>query len=166
MLFLFICLFSVIFSVLSFAPWVPVRGRDLKRIFSLAELGPGKIFYDLGCGDGKTVFYAAKNFKAKAIGIEFSLPFYLFCRVKNLFYNPGLARFKYKNLYHENLAEADVVYLFGMPHTVNNKFRKKLETEMKPGTKIISYAFAFPDWPPKTVDKPTEKDLPIYLYEI
>lgn len=165
-LFIAICLFSLVFSVLSFAPWVPIRGRDLKRIFSLANLRPGQVFYDLGCGDGKTVFYAAENFKAEAIGVEFSLPLYLFCRLKNLFYNSGLSRFKFKNLYRENLSRADVVYFFGMPHTVNDRFRQKLKTELKPGTKIISYSFSFPDWPPAAVDKPGEKDLPVYLYVI
>lgn len=162
--FLFICLFSLVFSVLSFAPWVPARSRDLKRIFALARLKPGQIFYDLGCGDGKTIFYAAKNFQAQAIGLEISLLLYLFCRLKNLFY--GWALFKFKNLYNENLSKADVVYFFGMPGKVNLKFKKKLLSELKPGAKVISYAFGFPDWRPETVDKPSEKDLPIYLYEI
>src|SRR3989338_11069432 len=95
LLFIIVCGFSIIFSVLSFAPWVPARGRDLKRIFKLAALKPGQIFYDLGCGDGKAVFYAAKNFRVRAIGVEFSFPLYLLCRLKNVFCGSGLARFRF-----------------------------------------------------------------------
>ncbi|MFH1582800.1 MAG: class I SAM-dependent methyltransferase, partial [Candidatus Falkowbacteria bacterium] len=74
LLFVIICGFSLIFSVLSFAPWVPSRSRDLKRTFKLADLRPGQIFYDLGCGNGKVAIYAANNFKVKAVGLEISLP--------------------------------------------------------------------------------------------
>ena len=155
---------NIIFSVLSFAPWVPARGRDLKRIFKLAALKPGQIFYDLGCGDGKAVFYAAKNFRVRAIGVEFSFPLYLLCRLKNVFCGSGLARFRFKNLYDENLSAADAVYFFGIPYRINEAFKQKLKREMKPGAKIISYSFAFPDWLPAVTDRPNDKDLPIYLY--
>jgi len=164
--FIAICLFSLVFCVLSFAPWVPTRGRDLKRIFELAGLKSGQLFYDLGCGGGQTVFYAARNFKARAIGVEFSLPLFLICCLKNLFYGHGLASFKFKNLYNENLAAADAVYFFGMPYRVNEAFKHKLKAEMKPGAKIISYSFAFPGWTPAAVSKPSDKDLAVYLYVV
>ena len=166
LLFIFICGFSLIFSVLSFAPWVPSRGRDLKRIFKLADLKPGQIFYDLGCGSGQVVIYAANNFKAKAIGLEISLPFYLICRLRQALNKQSDIEFKFKNLYKENLALADAVYFFGIPHALNKKFCLKLKQELKPGTKIISYSFKLHDWAPKIIDKPSEKNLPIYLYEM
>ena len=166
LLFIMVCGFSLIFSVLSFAPWVPSRSRDLKRIFKLADLKPGQVFYDLGCGNGKMVIYAANNFKVKAIGLEISLPFYLICKLRQALNKPSNIEFKFKNLYKENLAVADVIYFFGMPHVLNEKFCLKLKQELKPGTKIISYSFKLYDWRPKIIDKPSEKDLPVYLYEV
>ena len=166
LLFIIACGFSLIFSVLSFAPWVPSRGRDLKRIFKLADLRPGQIFYDLGCGNGRVVIYAADNFEAKAIGLEISLPFYLICKLRQVLNKQSNIEFKFKNLYKENLAAADVVYFFGMPHTLNEKFYLKLKQELRPGTKIISYSFKLYNLEPKIIDKPSKKDLPIYLYEI
>jgi len=166
LLFILIFGFNLIFSILSFAPWVPSRRRDFKRIFKLADLKPGQIFYDLGCGDGRVVIYAANNYKVKAIGLEISLAFYLICKLRQILNKQGNIEFRLKNLHKENLSSADVVYFFGMPHVLNEKFCLKLKTELKPGTKIISYSFKLYDWEPKIIDKPSEKDLPIYLYEI
>jgi cyclopropane fatty-acyl-phospholipid synthase-like methyltransferase len=166
LLFIIVCGFSLIFSVLSFAPWVPSRGRDLERIFKLADLRPGQTFYDLGCGDGKVVIYAANNYKVKAIGLEISLPLYLVCKLRQALNKQSNIEFKFKNLYKENLSSADAVYFFGMPHVLNEKFCSKLKRELKPGAKVVSYSFKLHDWQPKITDKPSEKDLPIYLYEM
>lgn len=166
LLFIIICGFSLIFSVLSFAPWVPSRGRDLKRIFKLADLKPGQVFYDLGCGNGRLVIYAANNYKVKAVGLEISLPFYLICRLRQFFNRSAWLEFKFKNLYKENLSPADVIYFFGMPYVLNEKFCRKLKEELRPGTKIISYSFKLHDWQPKIIDKPSANDLPVYLYEV
>lgn len=166
LLFIIVCGFSLIFSVLSFAPWVPSRGRDLDRIFKLADLKPGQIFYDLGCGDGKVALYAANNYKVKAIGLEISLPLYLVCKLRQVLNKSSNLKFKFKNLYKENLAAADAIYFFGMPYVLNEKFCQKLKRELKPGTKIISYSFKLPGWRPKIIDKPSEKDLSVYLYVV
>lgn len=166
LLFILISGSNLIFSVLSFAPWVPSRGRDFKRIFKLADLKPGQIFYDLGCGDGRVVVYAANNYKVKAVGLEISLPLYLICKLRRALNKQSNIEFKFKNLYKENLASADVVYFFGLPRVLNEKFCLKLKQELRPGTKIISYSFKLFGWEPKIIDKPSEKDLPVYLYII
>jgi cyclopropane fatty-acyl-phospholipid synthase-like methyltransferase len=36
----------------------------------LADLKPGEVFFDLGAGDGRTVIMAAKEFGARAVGVE------------------------------------------------------------------------------------------------
>ncbi len=69
----------------SFAPFVPCRKKELPRIFEVINLKDGEIFYDLGCGDGRVVFYAARNFPVKAIGIELSL-FFFFIVGLNIFF--------------------------------------------------------------------------------
>lgn len=165
LIFLLFCCFNIVFSVLSFAPWLPSRRRDLARIFKLADLKEGQIFYDLGCGDGRIVIYAALNYKVKAIGLEISLPFYLICRLKQALKKNDNIKFKLKNLFKENLSGADVVYFFGIPDTINKKLVGKLKQELRPGTKIISYSFKLNNWVPKAIDKPAKNDIPIYLYE-
>ncbi len=161
----FIFCLSFMLATLSFAPWVPSRRRDLERIFSLVELKPGQIFYELGCGDGRVTIYAARHFPAEAIGLEFSLPMYLLCKIKQIFFYRKNLHIKFKNLYYENLSKADVIYFFAIPRTLNQKFLNKLKKELKRGAKVISYSFRIDGLTPVLVSKPSDKDLPIYLYE-
>lgn len=150
---------------LSFAPWVPARQKDLTRIFKLADLQSGQIFYDLGSGDGRTVFYAADKFGVQAVGLEISLPMYLICLIKKIWCKNKLVKFKFKNLFKENLSGADVIYFFGVPDSIKNKLQEKLKKEVRPGAKIISYAFPLPDWTPVEINKPNPNDITIYLYQ-
>lgn len=148
----------------SFAPWVPTWQVDVDRALRLAQLKPGEVFYDLGCGDGKAVFAAAK-LGAKATGIEIAWPLYLFCLVKKVVQHQPLVKFKLGNLFNLDVSDADVVYIFGMPRTIQQKLRDKLERELKPGARVLSYAFPIHGWEPITRDKPTPKQLSIYLYK-
>ncbi|MBI2411377.1 MAG: SAM-dependent methyltransferase [Candidatus Kerfeldbacteria bacterium] len=165
--------FLIIFSVflltpflaaISLAPWVPMRSRDLKRVFELARLQPREVFYDLGCGNGKTVVYAARHFRAKATGIELALPLYIICLLHQLLNWRFDIHFRWGNLFRHNISDANVVYIFGMPNSLAKKLKQKLLAELKPGTRVITYTFPIAGLTPSSVDKPTEKDLPIYLY--
>jgi len=149
----------------SFAPWVPTWNKDLTRIFDLAELKQGQIFYDLGCGNGKVVVYANKNFKVKAIGLEIAIPLYLICKIRQIFNWNKHLEFKYKNLFSEDLTKADVVFIFGTPKTINLKLKDKLEKELKKGAKVISYVFDINDWQPSKISKEKNDQIPIYLYQ-
>lgn len=164
---IFILLLSTAYAAYSLAPWVPTRKKDLTRICELAELKAGEKFYDLGCGEGRVVFYTAKNFKTNSIGIELSLPFYLICQIQLLFRKNPNIKFLFKNLYNQNLADADVVFMFAASSEhISEKLKTKLKKELKPSTRIISYVFPITNWQPAKINKPTDKDLSIYLYKI
>lgn len=149
----------------SFAPWVPIWSKDLPRVFALAQLKPGEVFYDLGCGNGKTVFYAAEQQAANAIGVELSFPLWLTCRLRQAWRRTPYVTFKLGNLFRQNLSSADVIYVFGMPEKLQHKLRAKLERELKPGSRVVSYTFPITGWQPTKVDKPSPKDISIYLYQ-
>jgi hypothetical protein len=34
------------------APWVPMSVRKVRKMLTMAEVGPDDLVYDLGCGDG------------------------------------------------------------------------------------------------------------------
>src|SRR4029450_9746789 len=46
----------------------PVEGVD--KMFELADVRPGGIVYDLGCGDGRIPVMAAKKFGSRAWGFD------------------------------------------------------------------------------------------------
>jgi len=164
LLFIVFCLLSMGIAGLSLAPWVPTWRKDFPRVFKLAALKPGEVFYDLGCGNGKLVLYAAKNFKVKSIGLEIAIPLFLICKLRQFFRWDKNLNFKFKNFYNENLNCADVVYVFGRPETLKDKFKQKLKKELKPGSRVISYAFPIIGWLPKEISKPAPNDIEIYLY--
>ena len=149
----------------SFAPWLPSKRGDLKRIFKLANLKSGEVFYDLGCGDGRIVFYAHRNFQVKSIGIEIALPLFLVCKIRQIFYPGKDIVFKYKNLFKQDLSDADLVYVFSLPKVLEKKLKQKLEKELKSGARVISYCFFIKGLKPKIVDRPEQKVNPIYLYQ-
>ncbi|MEW5940837.1 MAG: hypothetical protein AB1750_14300, partial [Chloroflexota bacterium] len=51
-------------------PSVPTRPDRIRAALRLADLRPGEAFFDLGAGDGRTLVIAAREFGAKATGIE------------------------------------------------------------------------------------------------
>jgi len=51
-------------------PFVPTPEKVIREMLKLAGVKPGETIYDLGCGDGRILIIAAKEFGAKAVGIE------------------------------------------------------------------------------------------------
>ncbi len=163
--FFLFCAITLFWATLSLAPWVPSRKRDLKRIFKIADLKPNDTFYDLGCGNGRIIFYANRNFQVKSIGIELALPLFLICKIRQIFHSNENIIFKYKSLFKEDMSKADVIYVFALPKSLEKKLKQKLERELKPGARVISYCFSIKGLKPKIIDKPDQKANSIYLYQ-
>lgn len=161
MLLLLVVLAATLYT-LKFAPWVPARKYDLRRILKIADVKPGEKFYDLGCGDGRLV-RAAAGHGAEAVGIELSPPLYLWCKMHGLLRPVQGASYLLRNFFDVDLTDADIVYLFGTGNTLGEKITRKLEKELRPGTRIISYVFPIEGWTSEKTDKP-ENRLPVYLY--
>ncbi|MFA6410235.1 MAG: hypothetical protein WCW26_01510 [Candidatus Buchananbacteria bacterium] len=161
---IFLILGTLALAGFSAAPWVPLWKKDIRRMLKLAEVKPGEIVYDLGAGDGRIIIIAASEFGALATGFEFAfLPYFLaWVKIKLL----GLskkAKLKYGSFFTQDLSQADVICTF-LSTQAMERLSPKFKKELKPGCRIVSYAFSLPGFEPKVVDKP-EKMATVYVYQ-
>jgi SAM-dependent methyltransferase len=154
-------------------PYVPTTEQAVQAMLKLAGVKKTDVVYDLGCGDGRIVIAAAKNYGARAVGIDIN-PVRI-AEAKENARKAGvekLVRFEEKDLFQADIHEATVVTLFLLP-TVNMKLRPKLLQDLKPGTRVVSNTFDMGDWKPDKeatvggvddVEAPLSRDL--YLWVI
>lgn len=128
--------------------YVPTPHDVVKRMLTLAKVGPDDIHYDLGSGDGRIVIAAVKDFKAKkGVGIDLDPQ-----RIKEARDNLAKAgvgdrvTFLNRNIFETDFSEASVVSLY-LLSALNLKLRPTI-LNMKPGTRIVTQSFAMDDWEP------------------
>lgn len=141
-------------------PWQPTDMRRVRRMLAMSGLQPGEVVYDLGCGDGRILICAAREFGAQAVGIELNPWLFVvaWLRVFFLGLRPKV-RVIFGNIFNVDLSRADVVTLFLFEH-VNEALKAKLLRELKEGARIVSYVWTFQGWTPKEVDR----NLRLFLY--
>ena len=147
------------------ALWQPTDPVTVRRILCLAQVQPDEQVLDLGCGDGRIVVAAAREFGAQALGIEIDPFRVLYARLWAFF--AGVQRqvqIVRANMYTRDLSTADVVILF-LSATSNFKLQTKLKRELKPGARVISYYHPMWGWTPDETGEARD-GYPIYLYRM
>ena len=127
-------------------PFVPTTDEAVQAMLKLADVKKNDVLYDLGCGDGRIVIAAARDFGARAVGIDIN-PVRI-AEAKENARKAGvekLVRFEENDLFQADIHEATVVSLFLLSH-INLKLRPKLLQDLKPGTRIVSNTFDMGDW--------------------
>lgn len=148
------------------APFVPTRQRDVERMLRLSELQPGELVYDLGAGDGRYVVTAAKRYQARAVGFEISLLPYVIGRLRIWLAGQGkLAFMRLQDFFHQDLSAANVIVCFLTPGAMA-RLSPKFKRELRPGTRIVSYAFPLKDWTAVLKDKPNPGTMAVHVYRV
>lgn len=115
-------------------------------MLELAEINEDDIVYDLGSGDGRILIAAARVYGAKAVGIEADPSRFIYSWLNILVSGQvKRARVRFGNLFKKNISDATIVTLFLFGPT-NNRLKDKLLSELKPGTRIVSYIWTFEGW--------------------
>ncbi|MCC6611228.1 MAG: class I SAM-dependent methyltransferase [Burkholderiales bacterium] len=133
--------------------FVPSEPEVVEAMLKLAGVKPGDVVYDLGCGDGRIVITAARQYGATGVGIDIDPE-----RIAEAKENAKKARvgdkvkFRQGDVFEADFHDATVVTLF-LRTDYNRKLRPRLLAQLKPGTRIVSHEHDFAeDWPPeKTV---------------
>jgi precorrin-6B methylase 2 len=160
---LFVVYGTLFLTIFTQAPYVPTRKRELDRLIRLANFRPGDRVVDLGSGDGRIVLAAARA-GADAIGVERQPVLVWISRWRAR--RQGLsarAIFRTGNMFDEDIREADVVFCYLLPGTMQ-KLKEKFEHELKPGARVISNAFKMQGWTPTTEDR-DGLTAPIFAYQ-
>lgn len=144
------------------AGWSPTPMEKVKKMLEMAEVAENDLVYDLGCGDGRIIATAAGEFGARAVGIEADPFRFLFswARIKV----SGLGnkvKVIWGNFFSCKLEEATVITVF-LSNQANDRLKKKLQTELSPGTRVISYYWVFRGWKVVKADLPSQ----LYMYKI
>src|SRR5688572_18659781 len=104
-------------------PYVPTTEPAVEAMLKLAGVKKSDVLYDLGCGDGRIVIAAAKNFGTRGVGIDIN-PVRI-AEAKENARKAGvekLVRFEEQDLFEADFREATVVTLFLLPN-INLKLR-------------------------------------------
>ncbi len=127
-------------------PYVPTTPEAVEAMLKLGQVKKTDLLYDLGCGDGRIVIAAAKNFGARGVGIDIDPQ-----RIKEARENAkragveDLVRFELGDLFEAKFADATVVTLCLLPR-INLKLKPKLLEQLKPGTRVVSNTFDMGEW--------------------
>jgi SAM-dependent methyltransferase len=144
-------------------PYEPTPPGVVRAMVDLAEVGPGDVVYDLGCGDGRILVEAARR-GARAVGVDLD-PRRIAEARENARAAGVLDRVELRvgDLFQTDVRPATVVMLFLWPH-VNLRLRPRLLAELRPGARVVSHWHDMGDWRP---DRKIEVEgRPVYLWRI
>lgn len=141
------------------SPWWRTNKKVAKAACRLAKITNKDIVYELGSGDGEFILTAGSDFRAKkAVGIEIDHTRYLVSILKQKTRDVKNVKFIRRDFKKVKLNDATVVYFYLVPAVIK-RIMPKLKTELKPGTKIVSFRYKVPL---KLIKKANR----LYLYKI
>jgi SAM-dependent methyltransferase len=128
--------------------YLPTPEPVVAAMLSLARVSATDVVYDLGSGDGRVVVAAARDFGARAVGVELEPA--LLRQSRDAALRAGIADralFLRQDLFGTDLRDATVVTLF-LRDDLNLRLRGKLLRELRPGARVVSHWFGMGDWAP------------------
>jgi SAM-dependent methyltransferase len=149
----------------SLAPYVASSDILVDEMLGLAGVGKDDVVYDLGSGDGRIVIAAARNYGARGVGFE--LDGDLVRRSQENARRAGVAHlveFRQQDVLTVDLSAATVVTIY-LSRDANLKLRPRLQSQLRPGARVVSHEFDMGDWAPTAFRQlPDESGLPRTLY--
>jgi hypothetical protein len=148
--------FYTMMAIFKGAAPIPSRGTTVQSIMKLADIQPGQKLYDLGSGDGRILFAAAKR-GATCTGFEINPFLFWYTRIRAFLTRSSRVSVLRSDFWKNPISDADVVTVYLVPSAMA-RLQVKAKEELRPGTKIIAAVYPFPDWPP------VQRDGKAYLY--
>jgi cyclopropane fatty-acyl-phospholipid synthase-like methyltransferase len=136
---------AYLLGLMNGALYVPTDRKMVEDMLDIANVGVEDIVVDLGSGDGRLVIAAAKR-GARAVGYEVNPALvWLSNREIRKAHLEEKARVHWKDFWRADLSPYSVVTVFGIGH-IMKRLERKLERELKPGSRVVCNLFTFPTW--------------------
>ena len=166
-LFLLYVVSSVISDVKG-APYVPLQKKYVRWLVDIFPLTAASVFSDLGSGDGRVVFAAARRYDLrKAVGYEYAPWPYWKSRLFKIIYHMPSVVFHHLDMRTASLRDADVIYLYLYPKLIDLMI-KIISQQVRDGTVIVCPRFKIdctrhPQY--KLLREYIYQSLPVFLYQ-
>jgi SAM-dependent methyltransferase len=123
-------------------PYIPTKKNDILLLTQRLNLKSTDVIVDLGCGDGRVLYFIEKETGARVVGYEIVAWVYVLACWKRLI-KKSRAKLVWGNFFKHSLVDATVVYCYlsaRMEDVV-----AKIKKECRPGTVVVSRDFVLPD---------------------
>lgn len=147
------------------AVYYPTPLHIARRMLALAQVTAADTVYDLGCGDGRILVLAAKEFGAKAVGVELDAS--LAAAAKASAQEAGLQ--ERIRVIHGDLAAVDVrpatVLAMYLSDKGNSRLVQVVTPQLRPGARVVSLYFPIAEWQQQLLTKDVGSGIDIYVYK-
>lgn len=145
-------------------PYVPTPEPVVRAMLELAAIGKDDYHIDLGCGDGRIVVAAARDYGARGLGVDIDPK-----RIQEANFladHQGVTdrvEFRRGDLFQTDISRATVLTLYLLPD-INMRLRPTILARLKPGTRVVSHDFDMGDWPPDRQVQVRAEGSNVYLW--
>jgi hypothetical protein len=129
-------------------PYVPTPKVVVDEMLRMGTVSAKDFVIDLGSGDGVIVLTAARELKARGLGVDIDpeLVKQSNAEAKRLGISDR-ASFQVQDVFKTDLSKASVITLYLLPSMMMN-LRSKIYLEPRPGTRVVSHDYHFDEWQP------------------
>lgn len=131
--------------------YVPTADEVIAKMFEMGKINKNDVIFDLGCGDARILYQAAKKFGARGVGLEINPDRIVEAMDQARKYNVGtLVEVRHGDaLKPKDLSDATVVVMYMFPEFMN-LWQPIAKEKLKPGTRILShdYTWNVGNWEP------------------
>ncbi len=147
--FVFFVLIQIIAAFNTDAPFVPIpKGLEYEIVENLG-LDKNSILYDLGCGDGRVLVEASREYpEIKAVGIEIAHWPFILAKYKSFGFKN--IKIKRENIFTTDISDATHIFLYLYPEVIS-KLILNIKQQCRPGTIIISCDFEIANMKPESI---------------
>ncbi len=157
--FLMVHFFYTLVAIFRGSAYIPTPHKRVAQMVNIANVQPTDTVLDFGSGDGRIVAAFIAAGAKQCIGIEINPLLVIYSKLRFLLTGKKNAHIYLKNIWKVDLSEVDILTSY-MTSCFTEKLEKKIKEEMRPGAKVVSYDFPFPNL---TLIKKEEN---VYLYQV